>query len=77
MDDPDDTKDDREADNESNILLDHSSEDSETPEQLNVSAAQKDPGSIWLIRWSKKIAEEALLTVNIMETRRNQGIKKM
>jgi hypothetical protein len=56
--------------------LDNSSEDSETPEERNVSAAPNVPGLIWPIRHSKKKVEQALLTVNIMETRSNKGIKK-
>jgi hypothetical protein len=41
-----------------------------------VSAAPNVPGLIRPIRQSKKKVEKALVTVNIMETRRNKGIKK-
>ena len=76
MDDPNDTEDDWEADNESDMELDIGSEDSETPEQRNVGAAPNVPRLIWPIRRSKEKAEKTLMRVNIMETRRNKGIKK-
>jgi hypothetical protein len=56
--------------------LDSNNEKSETPELRYESAAPNIP---WLIcpTWqSKKKVEKALLTVNIMETRRNKGMKK-
>jgi hypothetical protein len=56
--------------------LDNGSEESETPELRNVSAAPNVPGLIRPILPSEKKGEKALLTVNMMETRRNQGIKK-
>jgi hypothetical protein len=76
LDNPNDSEDDWEADNESDTELDNGSEVSETLEVRNVSAAPNVPGLIWPIRQSKKKVERALVTVNIMETRRNQGIKK-
>ena len=76
MDNPNDSEDDWEADNESDMELDNCSEVSETLEVRNVSAAPNVPGLIRPIRQSKKKIEKALLTVNIMETRRNKGIKK-
>jgi len=76
LDNPNDSEDNWEADNESDMELDNGSEDSETPEQRNVSAAPNVPRLIWSIRRSKKKAEKTLMTVNIMETRRNNGIKK-
>jgi len=76
LDTPNDSEDDREADNESNLGLDNGIEDAEPPEQRNVSAAQNVLRLIQSIGWSKKKAEEALMTVNIIETRRNKGIKK-
>jgi len=42
-----------------------------------VSAAPNVPGLIRPILRSKKKVEKALLTVNIMEMRRNKGIKKI
>jgi len=41
-----------------------------------VSAAPNVPGLIRPLRQSKKKVEKVLLTVNIMEMRRNKGIKK-
>jgi hypothetical protein len=76
LDNPNDSEDDWEADNESDMELDNCSEVSETLEVRNVSAAPNVPGLIRPIRQSKKKVEKALLTVNIMETRRNKGIKK-
>jgi len=76
LDNPNDSEDDWQADNESDMELDNGSEQSETPELRNVSAAPNVPGLIRLILRSKKKVEKALLTVNIMETRRNNGIKK-
>jgi len=76
LDNPHDSEDDWEADNESDMELDNCSEVSETLEVRNVSAAPNVPGLIRPIRQSNKKVENALLTVNIMETRRNKGIKK-
>jgi hypothetical protein len=76
LDNPNDSKDDWEADNESDVELDNGSEESETPELRTVSGAQNVPGLIRPILRSKKKVEKALLMVNIMETRRNTGIKK-
>jgi len=69
------SKHDWEADNESDMEQYNSSEESEAPEQRNVSAALKLPGLIWRIQRSQKPVEMALMTVNMMETRRNSGIK--
>ena len=76
LDNPNDSEHDWEAENESDMELDNSSEDSETPEQWNVCAAQNIPALIGPITRSKEMAETRLMMVNIMETRRDQGIKK-
>jgi len=55
--------------------LDNGSDVSETLEVRTVSGAPNVPGLSWPIRQSKKKVELALVTVNIMETRRNKGIK--
>jgi hypothetical protein len=55
--------------------LDNSSEVSETLEVLNVSAAPNVLGLIQPIRQSKKKVQKGGVTVNIVETRRNTGIK--
>jgi hypothetical protein len=76
LDNANDSEDDWEADNEPDTDLDNGSEVSETLEVRNVSAAPNVPGLIRPIQQSKKTVEKALVTVNIMETRRNKGIKK-
>jgi len=75
LDNPNDSKDNWEADNESDMSPDSRREDSATPEHRNMSVAPnvlKLIGSTWQ---SKKRVEEALMTVNIIETGRNNGIK--
>jgi len=76
FDNPNDSKDDWQADNESDTDLDNGSEDSETPEQRNVSAEPNVPGLIRPIQRSTEKVEMALMTFNIMEMSRNKGIKK-
>jgi len=76
LDNPNDSEDDWAADNESEMELDSGSEHSEIPEQQHLSATLNVSGLIWPIQWSKKKVEKTLMTVNIMETRRNKGIKK-
>jgi hypothetical protein len=76
LDNPNDSEDDWEEENESDRELDNSSEVSETLEVRNVSVAPNVPGLIRPIRQSKKKVENTLVTVNIMEIRRNKGIKK-
>jgi len=76
LDNPNDSEDDWEVDNESDMDLHNGSEVSETLEVRNVSVAPNVPGLIRPIRQSNKKVEQALVTVNIMETRRNKGIKK-
>jgi hypothetical protein len=76
LDNPHDSEDDWEADNESDMELDNGSEVSETLEVQNVSAARNVSVLIEPIRHSKKKVEKVLLTDNIMETRRDKGIKK-
>jgi len=75
LDNPNDSEDDWDADNESDMEPDNGSENSETPEQQNVSAAPDVSVLIWPTRRSKKNVEYLLMTVNIMETRRNKRIK--
>jgi len=76
LDNPNNSKDNWKADNKSYMELDKGSEDSETLEQRNVSATQNVPGLIRPIQWAKKKIEKALMTINIMETRRNKRLKK-
>jgi len=75
FDDPNDSEDDWEADNES-IMEQHNGVDNpETPGQQNVSATQSIPWLIQSTRRLKNIAENVLMTVNTMATRRNKVIK--
>ena len=76
LDKPNNSDDKWQADNESDMALDNGSEDSETLEQRNVSAAPNVPGLIRPIRRSKIEVETALMMFSIMDTRRNSGIKK-
>jgi len=76
LDNPNASEDDWEAANESDTEQDNGIEVSQTLEVRNVSAAPNVPGLIRPIRQSKKKVEKVLVTVNIMETRRNKGIKK-
>jgi len=76
LDNPNDSEDDYVADIESDIEQDNSIEDPECPEQRDVSAASNVPGLIRPTRKSKRQAEHVLMTVNAIETRRNQGVKK-
>jgi len=76
LDNPNDSEDDWEEDKGSDIKLDNGSEVSESPELWNVSAAWNVPWLIPPVWQSKKKIEKALLTVNVMETRWNKGIKK-
>ena len=76
LDNPNHSEDDWEADNESDMELDNGSEDSETLKQRIVIAAPNVPSLIRPIRPSQKKVEQTLMMVNIMETRRNKGIKK-
>jgi len=76
LDNPNGREDDWEADNESDIELDNGIEDSETPEQQNVSAAPNVTRLIRPTRRFKEIAQKVLMTVDTMESRRNMGMKK-
>jgi len=76
LDNPNNSEDDWEADNESDMELDCGSEDSETLEHRNVSAATNVAGLILPIPRSKKNIDKALMTVNIMEMKKSKGIKK-
>ena len=71
----DDSGEDWEADNESNMEVDNDMDDPETIEQRNVSATPTVPALIrptWRI---KNTAEKVLVMVDTMEPRRNKVIK--
>jgi len=76
LDNPNDSEDDCAADDESDIEQYNGIEDSECPEQQDVSAAPNVPGLVQPTRKSKPQAEKVLLTVSAVETRRNTGGKK-
>jgi len=76
LDNSNNSKDDAEADNEPDLEWDNRSDNSETLEPRNVSATLNVPRLIQLLRLSKMKAEMDLMNVNIMQTRRNKGIKK-
>jgi len=69
---PNVSEDDSAADNESDIENENSIEDSEWPEQRDVSATPKLPGVIRPTPSSRIQVEEVLMTVNAIETRRNR-----
>jgi hypothetical protein len=75
LDNPNASDDDREADNESDMQLENRSEDSETPEEQNVRTAPMVHELVQPTGWSKKTAAKELMTVSIMETWWNKGIK--
>jgi len=76
LDNPNDSEDDCAADDEFDIGPNNGIEDSECPEQQDVSAATNVPGLVRPTRKSKRQAEKVLVTVNAVETRRNKGGKK-
>jgi len=76
LDNPNDSEEDCAADDESDIEPNTGIEDTECPEQQDVSAAPNVPGLVWPTRKSKRQAEKVLVTVNAVETRRNKGGKK-
>jgi hypothetical protein len=59
------------------VELNNGCEQSETPELWSANAAPNVPRLIRPMLRSKKKVEKPLLMVNIKETRRNKGIKKM
>jgi len=76
LDNPNDSEDDGPADDESDIEQNNCIEDSECPERQDVSAAPNVPGLVRPTQKSKREAEKVLVTVNAVETRRNNGGKK-
>jgi hypothetical protein len=73
---PNDSEEDCAAADESDIEHNNGIEDPECPEQQNVSAAPNVPGLVWPTRKSKRQADKVVVTVNAVETRRNEGGKK-
>jgi len=73
LDNPNESEDNCEADNESDVEQDNWVEDSECPEQQDVCAAPNVPGLIRPTGRSKKKTEKGLVTVNATKTRRIRG----
>jgi len=71
LDNPNNSEDNWEADNESEIELDNGIRDSVTQEQRDVGAALNVARLIWPTRRSRNKAENVLMTVSTMETRRS------
>jgi len=76
LDNTNDSEENCEADDESNIEPDNDIKASESPEDWVVSGARNIPGLIWPTWRSMKKAENGLITVSAMETRRNKGNRK-
>jgi len=76
LDNPNDSKLDCAADNESVIEPNTGNQDQESPEQQDVSAAPNVPGLVRPTRKWKSQAEKVLVMVNGVETRRNKGGKE-
>jgi len=73
---PNNSEEDCAADDESDTEPNTGIEDPECPEPQDVCAAPNVPGLVWPTRNSKWKAEQVLVTVNGIETRRNKGGKK-
>jgi len=71
LDNPNESKDDCEADNESDIDSANGIKASESPEHHIVSAAPDVAGLIWPTRRLMKQAEKGSVPVSATETRRN------
>jgi hypothetical protein len=76
LDNPNDSEEYCPVDDEFDIEHNNGIEDSECPEQQDVSAAPHVPSLVRPTRMSKGLAEKVLLTVNAVETWRNKGGKK-
>jgi len=75
LDNPNESEDDCEADNESDVDQDNAMENLESPEKRNVSAAPNVPGLIRPTCRSNRKTEKVLMTVNATEPRSNKGHK--
>jgi len=73
---PNDSKDNCAAVDESHIEHNNGIEDLECPVQQDVCAASSVSGLVRPSQRSKKVAEQLLVTVNAIETRRINGVKK-
>jgi hypothetical protein len=76
LDNPIDSEEDYTADDESDIEHNSGIKDPERPEQQDMSAPPNVPRLVLPTRKSKRQAENVLMTVNAVETRRTKGGKK-
>jgi len=76
LDNPNDSEDDCVADIESDMDQGNSIEDRESQAQRDVSTTPNVSRLIRLTPKSKRKAEQVLVTVNAIETRRNKGVKE-
>jgi len=76
VDNSNNSKDNWDADTESEIQQENDFEETETLEKQNVSAAPNVPRLIWPTRRSKKNIHQVLKTVNTIEWRSTEGIEK-
>jgi hypothetical protein len=74
MDNPNDSEDDCTADNKSDMEQNNAIEGPVCPEQQDVSAMPNVPRLIRPIRMMKRQAQNSLVTVNAIETRRNKAV---
>jgi len=75
LDNPNDSKEDCAADDESDIQPNTDIDDPECPEQQDVCATPNVPGLVKPTRKSKRQGEKVLVTVSSVETQRNKGGK--
>jgi len=76
VDNPNDSKHDRAADDESDIEQYNGIEDLHCPDRQDVSAMPDLPGLVRPTRKSKRHAEKLFVMVNVVETRRNKEAMK-
>jgi len=76
LDNPNGSRDDCAADDESDIGPNNGIEDPQCPELQDVTATPNVPGLVRPTRKSKRQAQKVLVMVNAVETRRNKGGKK-
>jgi len=76
LDNPNDIEDDRAADDKAAIEQNNDIKDLEYLEQQDMSAVPSVPGMVWPTGKSNRQAEKVLETGNIIERRRNKGVKK-
>jgi hypothetical protein len=76
LDNPNDSEEDCDADDDSDIEHNNCIDDLEYPEQQDLCAAPNVPRLVRPTQKSKRQAETVFVTVNAVEMRRNKGRKK-